>query len=486
LKTTVRVFVSYSSVDKKQVKRLVKDLRAAGVDTWFDEREIRTGEPVTAKVQAGLTQSDYLAVWLTKNAVASGWVEREWQSRYSDEIKQGRTIILPLLAETCEMPALLKDKRYADFRKDYSAGLKDLLRTLRVKQTSVASDRIRVVVLAGGLAKRLWPLTNDLPKAMLRLAGGTALQHLIATLNEVDNVDEILVSIDENKARHFSQAIEMYKASKVPVSIIQHSLEGGAIKGPVAKLQELAASGRLAHGTKGWNLVVAVDNVFTFSLNDFISFALERGASCNAVIEKQISPREYGVARTTGDVLDSVIEKPDKTEDVVTKISTACYVYRGADLGKTAEYLERHRGDDNLGAFIAWLCQKSTVLACSFNSEWFDIGTREGLLNGNRLLISRKGITQPGLIPGDYKIKSPVYIEDGVTIFGSVVGPNVYLGKNCVVRDSVISDAIVYEDCQILSCRPFQHIVAGPHSTFEGKIGEAVYGPHTKISTGAD
>jgi hypothetical protein len=67
---------------------------------------------------------------LSKHAVASHWVEREWQAKYSDELSDGQTRVLPVLLEDCDVPKLLAMKKYADFRNDFSAGIDDLLAAL--------------------------------------------------------------------------------------------------------------------------------------------------------------------------------------------------------------------------------------------------------------------------------------------------------------------------------------------------------------------
>ena len=477
------VFLSHSSRDKPAVRQLVEDLVGAGFDVWFDESEIAVGDPIPKKLQEGLSQCDYLAVWLTRDAVRSGWVEREWQTKIYNEIDEQKVIVLPLLAENCEIPVLLRDKRYADFRDDYSAGLADLLRSLGSQREQYSADPCRVVILAGGLATRLWPLTTNLPKALVRVAGRTILEHVVSTLNELADVDEIVVSVDENKLHYFAELEKkLPEISRFRVSIASHALVENDIKGPVAKLGELVENGQLATASSGWNLVIGVDNVFSFSLKDFVSFAQKRRVSSNAVVELRTTPRELGIARTAGDILESVLEKPDLPEEVITKVSTACYIYKGDDASQIPVYLGKTNGQDNLGSFIAWLCQQSRVLACCFNSDWVDVGTRDGLLKGNRMLISKKGRT-PEIIPGSYQVREPVYIEDGVQISDSVVGPNVFLGKDCVVRNSEITNAIVYDRCHINSCRRFDGIVAGPDSHFEGTVGPAVYGPKTKLTT---
>ena len=125
-----RIFLSHSSHDKSAVRRLAVDLQSAGVNVWLDEWEITVGDRITQKIQEGLRASDYLAVWLTQHAVDSGWVEREWQSKYNDEVSKNAIFVLPLLADNCDLPPLLADKKFADFRKDYQAGLKELLRVV--------------------------------------------------------------------------------------------------------------------------------------------------------------------------------------------------------------------------------------------------------------------------------------------------------------------------------------------------------------------
>lgn len=127
------IFLSHSSEDKPDVRRLKVDLEKNGFSTWLDEDEIGIGDRIATEVQKGLTNSKFLIIWLTSRAVKSGWVEREWQSQLLYEIESKNTIILPLLAEDCEIPEFLKGKKYADFRKDYNSGFNQLIVDLKKK-----------------------------------------------------------------------------------------------------------------------------------------------------------------------------------------------------------------------------------------------------------------------------------------------------------------------------------------------------------------
>ena len=116
------------------MRRLAEDLTAAGVTVWLDEREIGVGDPISQRIQEGIASADYVAVWLTQRAVNSEWVQREWGAKLNREIAERDVQVLPLLAESCDRPALLVDKKYAGFRDSYDDGLDELLAKLGVRR----------------------------------------------------------------------------------------------------------------------------------------------------------------------------------------------------------------------------------------------------------------------------------------------------------------------------------------------------------------
>jgi hypothetical protein len=122
------VFLSHSSRDKEFVRKLGEDLEKLGLSVWLDQWEIRVGDCIVSKIEQGIGSSDYVIIVLSPHAVQSGWVDREWKAKYWDEINQSRVMVLPVLAEECDIPPLLKTKKYADCRGDnYAVGLVDLM-----------------------------------------------------------------------------------------------------------------------------------------------------------------------------------------------------------------------------------------------------------------------------------------------------------------------------------------------------------------------
>lgn len=130
LKKGTNIFISYSNDDKSFALDLYSDLVSEGYSPWLDEYDIKGGDSIPKKIQEGITNSDYVVVILSENSVNSKWVNEEWQTKYWDEINENKVKVVPILIENCKIPALLKKKKYIDFREDYHKGLYYLYKSL--------------------------------------------------------------------------------------------------------------------------------------------------------------------------------------------------------------------------------------------------------------------------------------------------------------------------------------------------------------------
>jgi 5'-deoxynucleotidase YfbR-like HD superfamily hydrolase len=126
-----KIFLSYSRKDMEAVKKLARDIQDAGIDVWVDFLEIEVGELIPKRIQEGLTESDHIGIWITRNSMGSSWVEQEWLTKFHAEMGERKVVVLPLLAEEVELPAFLLHKRFADFTSSYKSGLAQLLKALK-------------------------------------------------------------------------------------------------------------------------------------------------------------------------------------------------------------------------------------------------------------------------------------------------------------------------------------------------------------------
>ncbi len=169
-----KIFLSHSSKDKNFVFQLGEDLKALGHEPWLDEWEIKVGECIPSKIDHAIGEANYVIIVLSPDAVESGWVEREWQSKYWDEIEQNKIFVLPVLLKDCKIPNLLKTKKYADFRNNYSAGFVKLMGaiapvfespspTVNIQRDPKTTD---ISTLLGDVQSRTTTLSECLAKAL--------------------------------------------------------------------------------------------------------------------------------------------------------------------------------------------------------------------------------------------------------------------------------------------------------------------------------
>ena len=80
-----KIFISYSSKDKKFVRRLANAIEKEGYKVWLDEKEIIAGDYLPKKIGKAIKSSKVIIVVLSKNSIFSKWVQYEIISSYGDK-----------------------------------------------------------------------------------------------------------------------------------------------------------------------------------------------------------------------------------------------------------------------------------------------------------------------------------------------------------------------------------------------------------------
>lgn len=93
------VFISHASEDKAAVVRpLAEALRQRGVEVWFDEFELKIGDSLRRKIDAGLARSKFGIVVLSRSFFAKGWPQYELDGIVSRSVS-GEQTLLPIWHE---------------------------------------------------------------------------------------------------------------------------------------------------------------------------------------------------------------------------------------------------------------------------------------------------------------------------------------------------------------------------------------------------
>lgn len=108
-------FISYATEDSWFTKQLFIELSKRGTKPWMYEYAIAPGDNIPVSISNGIGAAKFGFVVLTPRAIASQWVRQEWSALLTKALAGGLRLV-PLLVESCEVPALLAPIRYIDCR----------------------------------------------------------------------------------------------------------------------------------------------------------------------------------------------------------------------------------------------------------------------------------------------------------------------------------------------------------------------------------
>ena len=228
---------------------------------------------------------------------------------------------------------------------------------------------MKCLFLAAGYATRLYPLTENFPKPLLDVAGRSILDRLIDDLDATGRIDGYAVVTNHKFAGHFISWADRYggRVQVVDDGTSTNETRLGAVRDIKFAVDALGLDDDL--------LVLAGDNLLSFSLSSFLDYAREKGTSC---VMRYHEPSEARLRKSgvldvdqTGRIL-SMEEKP-----AVPKAHWCCppfYFYRREDLARLGEALEAGCGVDAPGSLVAWLSSVTPVHAMEMPGPRYDIG----------------------------------------------------------------------------------------------------------------
>lgn len=245
---------------------------------------------------------------------------------------------------------------------------------------------MNILILAAGYATRLYPLTENKAKPLLEVAGKPMLEWVIDNLAPIEGIEKVCVVTNSKFAGDFQSWADGYKAAhpKLAFEIINDGSTSDADKlGAIGDINLCIVRAGLATSDL---LVVAGDNLFSQSLEDFGRFCREKNQPVLGVYDvgTTAEAKKYGVIAVdeTG-VITSFEEKP--ADPKTTLIGIALYFYPQASVSMFHTYIAAGNNPDQPGRFVQWLYQHQPVQTWQVPGTWFDVGSKETLAEANRI-----------------------------------------------------------------------------------------------------
>jgi glucose-1-phosphate thymidylyltransferase len=291
---------------------------------------------------------------------------------------------------------------------------------------------MQVIIPLAGKGTRLRPHTHLIPKPMLKVAGRPVMDWVMDRLEGLDVTELIFIT------GHLKETVEAYAKDRygIPCRFIEQKVQDGT-----------AGAINLARPyVTGPVLIIFVDTVFEADLS-----LINRTDADGIIWAKEVEDyQRFGVVVTDADgYMTRIVEKPSTPISKLANIG----LYFIRDVGALWAGIDdvlaapTNKGEYYLtDAFQRMIEGGSRILAAEVGG-WYDCGAPGTLLETNGILLEHgaaRRLDFPGVV-----ISDPVYIEDGVTIERSTIGPNVSIEAGTRITDSTIRNAIIGRDAVI-------------------------------------
>jgi len=324
---------------------------------------------------------------------------------------------------------------------------------------------LRGLLLAGGYATRLRPLSCSKPKLLFPIVG-VPLIDLMLTWLKRGGVDETILAVNHLSEKLRLEIGEERLGSKVLFSVEKEPL---GTAGPIRLAREML-------GTGGPFIVVNGDIVSDIDLAEMVKAHQDHSPIATVALVSVKDPRQYGSVTTTKDGLISKFEEKKPGRIRSGTINAGAYVLSPDVLDYIpdggAVSLERD-------AFPK-LAEKGLIRGWKHHGYWYDIGRISEYRRANMELLGRSQMRASGGTRNnlrDGRAIPPLHVGNSARLGKKVqLGPSCILSERVTVGDrSKVRNSIVFEDTTI-----------GNECTLDGTlVGERVaVGNRSKIGRG--
>jgi mannose-1-phosphate guanylyltransferase len=321
---------------------------------------------------------------------------------------------------------------------------------------------VKAVMLVGGFGTRLRPLTLDVKKELMPVAGRPFLEHVLAHLAKHDVEEAILTT------GYLADAFRDFpdeRAHGVKLTIVKED----------EPLDSCGAVKNVEHLLDGTFLVLNGDILTSLDITALVRYHRERETLGTIALKAVSDPSAYGLVPIDDDGrIERFVEKPKTSADIVTNlINAGTYVLEPETLNYVPggepfsfEGGVRSGGRTDVGLFPLLLAEGEALYGFVSDDYWLDIGAPQKYLQANHDVLDRHaGMTAPGVerdpnvwigrsseVDPTAQLRGPVVIGENCTIgrhaeIGprTAIGDGVEIGEDATVSGSVLHDLVVVE-----------------------------------------
>jgi UDP-N-acetylglucosamine diphosphorylase / glucose-1-phosphate thymidylyltransferase / UDP-N-acetylgalactosamine diphosphorylase / glucosamine-1-phosphate N-acetyltransferase / galactosamine-1-phosphate N-acetyltransferase len=292
---------------------------------------------------------------------------------------------------------------------------------------------MKIIILAGGQGRRMWPITTD--KCLIPFLGKPLLYHNLKLITENVKGEVVIIASSSSKDGVEKVAKELGISCKV---VVQKEPKGMA---------DAILAGKSE--VEGEVLIVNAEDILDPKLYGEVA---KGGAD---VVVAGLKVDKYfpgGYLKVSGDKVASIVEKPGEGQEPSNMVKLVLDYFK--DGKKLVDYLEKtHSEADDVyeEALETMIADGMDVKFTEYEGVWIPLKYPWQILDIMEHLLSKieQQISPEAKVSEKAIISGPVVIEDGVRVFeGAVIKGPCYIGKNVIVgNNTMVRESDLEEGC---------------------------------------
>ena len=333
---------------------------------------------------------------------------------------------------------------------------------------------MKIIGPIAGIGSRLRPFTISKPKAFIRVAGKTVLEHILDNFNNTFDLDTELILIVGYKKRQIMDYVKRKFNDKFKLTFVEQKPRGYSDNVPY--YWGLGEAVYLAHERFKEDLAAnheldkregALIFLSDMILIDDYSYLLYRyyESDVDGIITVMEVPKEdassYGiVAVDENNLIQRLVEKP---KEYVSNLAIAgIYAFSNTTVQALFKNIEKYlnqRTEDSKEIYLTESLQDLVnqgfkIAAVKLKKGILDFGRPSELLKGNQFLLEQSSSKKEDFKDSNISVekswlKNPVYIGKNVKIINSVIGPYVSISNNSIIKNSIIENCVIEKNTNL-------------------------------------
>tara|TARA_B100001093_G_scaffold45890_1_gene39038 strand:- start:2179 stop:3195 length:1017 start_codon:yes stop_codon:yes gene_type:complete len=337
---------------------------------------------------------------------------------------------------------------------------------------------MKLIIPMAGRGSRLRPHTLTTAKPLIKVAGNSILLQLVK--------DAVKLADEPIEEMAFIVGDESFFGKEIISELNVLAAEFGS-KATIYRQRIPMGTGHAImcaeESLNGKAMVIYPDTLIRFNES------FDKSADAVIWTKEVENPEAYGVIKLNdkGNIID-LVEKPQSLISNLAVIG----LYYFKEISQLKDQLQNvidekiiHSGEYQINDGLLKMIKNGRVFKAGKVSEWLDCGNVENSINSNQKMLDFHKIDKIPLVSSDVKLVNskiidPVYIDSGVVIENSTIGPHVSIYKDSTIINTSIQNSIIGSSSTISDANIIDSMI-GNNCKYDGNYKSVNIGDYSEL-----